>query len=139
MNEEGDSMASGGDHEEFSFEQLAREDRLAKLEAGDIFHATDKLQSSLICLVVNVSNGKIFSRRIPTQENIIFDRKTGFEIGGQSLINSIEPLLEKHHNIFINLDRRYRLGKRSSNSARLTNSEKEAFLFAANHYPEFPI
>ncbi|MVA82647.1 hypothetical protein GOZ89_24920 [Agrobacterium vitis] len=132
-------MCSGNTHSDFIFEEPPREERIAKLEVGDIFHASDESGSSLICLVVSVSNEQIFARRIPTQENVVFDRSTGLEKDGESRIDSIEPLLAKAHNVLVGMDRRYRLGKRTSTAAKLTDLEKEALLLAATHYPAHPI
>jgi hypothetical protein len=43
-----------------------------------------------------------------------------------------------HHNTFLGIDRKYRLGFRIED-AKLSEAEIKALLFAAEHYPANPI
>ena len=54
---------------------------LQSLAVGDIFHAQSSNGASLVCLITAVDNGTIYARRIHTQDDVQFDRSTGFEVG----------------------------------------------------------
>ena len=57
-----------------------RETGLRNLAVGDIFHARSQNGASLVCLVTGVDDSTIYARRIHTQDDVLFDRGTGFEV-----------------------------------------------------------
>ncbi|KPH09371.1 hypothetical protein CO657_18365 [Rhizobium acidisoli] len=130
-------------HPEFT-EDRSREQRLSVLLPGDIFHADDDERCiPLTCIVVGLDDDTIFARRLTTQENLTFDRRTG-EISGsdagyRGAITSIEPLPADNHATLIGLDRRYRLASRSTDNTKLTQAEKDTLLFLPGHYESHPI
>jgi hypothetical protein len=67
---------------------------LTRLLVGDIFHAKCPNGASLICLVEAVTDDRIMARRVTTQDNVEFDRRTGTTLGSESpcTIDSIAPL-----------------------------------------------
>jgi hypothetical protein len=85
-----------------------RENALSSLAVGDIFHGRSPNGASLICLVTSIDEGTIHARRIHTQDDLQFDRRTGIELGSvKSKIDCVEPLPPEVHNIFLAMDRRY--------------------------------
>lgn len=81
---------------------------LSKLGVGDIFHARSSNGASLVCLVTAVDDGTIYARRIHTQDDVQFDRGTGFEVGKQhTKIDCVAPLPPEIYNVFVAMDRRY--------------------------------
>ena len=81
---------------------------LKGLAAGDIFHARSSNGASLLCLVTAVDEATIYARRIHTQDEERFDRKTGFEWGkADTKIDCIAPLPPEIHDVFVRLDQRY--------------------------------
>jgi hypothetical protein len=113
---------------------------IESLRPGDIFHARSSRGASLICLVTDIDGRSVHARRVTTQEEVAFDRQTGRELFGERegtcRIDSVEPLPTEIHNVFVVMDRRYRLG-RDFTRIRLTEAEKGAILFAADHYDEY--
>ncbi len=109
-----------------------------RLEIGDIVHAHNDQGTSLICLVLKIEQGVIYSRRITSQQEYSFDRLTGVSkpsrdhTGGT--IDSVEPLPVDMHYALIGLDRKYRLGIYSDDKAKLTDDEIRTFLFVGDHY-----
>ncbi|ASR08189.1 hypothetical protein CHY08_14390 [Rhizobium leguminosarum bv. viciae] len=117
---------------DFKFENLARQELLGRLEVGDIFHAASDSGAVAICLVLDVNEAMIFSRRITTQHACRFDRTTGKAVPGDQFfkgtITSVEPLPSDVRNTFLEMDRQYRLGHRDEESVKLTTSQKNALL-----------
>lgn len=119
---------------------------LGKLVVGDIFHAQAPNGASYICLVLAVSDVTIRARRVTTQENVEFDRKTGIERDDNghapAIIDSVTPLPPEVHNVFVEMDRRNRRLLEMDDDSRfadldrlkLTDAEKKALLFIASHY-----
>lgn len=128
---------------DFKFENLARQELLGRLEVGDIFHAASDSGAVAICLVLDVNEAMIFSRRITTQHACRFDRTTGKAVPGDQFfkgtITSVEPLPSDIRNTFLEMDRQYRLGHRDEESVKLTTSQKNALLFIHDHYARYPI
>jgi hypothetical protein len=85
-----------------------RERAIRKLVVGDLFHARSTNSASLTCLVTAVDDATIYARRIHTQQDVEFDRRTGLE-GGKSdtKIDCVAPLPPEIRNILLALDRRY--------------------------------
>src|SRR5271168_2363790 len=90
-----------------------RDTLLANLLVGDIFHAECPNGASMICLVVAVTEMAIHARRVTTQENLEFGRRTGTTILDDGFtrcaINSVAPLPVDIHNVFLGMDRKFRL------------------------------
>jgi hypothetical protein len=125
--------------DDIQFPNLNREELLSLLVPGDILHAVHHDgHGTPPCLVVSVEADTITTRSVTTQQLYVFDRRTGetFSGGNQhgATIKSVEPLPTEIHNTLLELDRKYRLGHRSSSSAKLTEGQKKALLFIADHY-----
>ena len=58
-----------------------RETALRSLAMGDIFHGRSPNGASLVCLITSVNDSTIYARRITTQDDLKFDRRTGIELG----------------------------------------------------------
>jgi hypothetical protein len=87
---------------------MDREAALRSLYTGDIFHARSNNGASLICLVTAIDDATIDARRIHTQDDVQFDRKTGFESGkDHTKIDCAAQLPPDIHDIFVRFDRRY--------------------------------
>jgi len=124
---------------------------LAKLDVGDIFHAQSPNGASLICLVLSVGTSTIQARRVTTQEDVEFDRRTGVKLGDDRavpcMIDSVVALPSEIHNTFLELDRKYRNLMAMDEKSRfedlerlkLTDAEKKALLFISSHYPSNPL
>ena len=124
---------------------------LAKLNVGDIFHAESPSGASLICLVLSVDKGTIQARRVTTQENLEFDRMTGVKVGDDRetpcVIDSVAALPSEIHDVFLELDEKYRALMAMDEKSRfedlewlkLTDAERKALLFIASHYPSNPL
>ena len=111
-------------------------DLLSSLIAGDIFHATSTKGASLLCIVNEVRADTIAARRFTTGATMVFDRATGalLKSGNVSMawIDTVEPLPSATHNTFLDMDRRYRLG-RTFTRVRLKDTEIEAMLKLGEH------
>jgi hypothetical protein len=122
-----------------------RKTLLAKLDIGDIFHAESPGGASLICLVLSVDQTTIKARRVTTQENLEFDRRTGVTVadneGVPCVIDSVAPLPAKIHDVFLELDRKYQKYRpdRDPERFKLTDAEKKALLFVGPHYASNPL
>jgi hypothetical protein len=114
---------------------------LSRLVAGDIFHASCPSKASFICLVEEVTNERIASRRITTQEHVDFELATGLTLPASDevrcRIDSIAPLPVATHNVLLGLERKMRLCR--GDEARLRVEEKDALKFVADFYPANPI
>ncbi len=127
-----------------------RETALGKVDVGDIFHARSPNGASLVCLATSVSETTIHARRITTQEDVQFDRKTGVASGigaVQSRIDSVAPLPADIHDVLVELDRKYgalmELDEQSRledlERLKLTSAEKRALLFIDSYYSANPV
>jgi hypothetical protein len=117
----------------------SRSEFLRNLVAGDFFHATAPRGESLICIVTRTTGEVIESRRITTQEELWFSRGSGHELGdGTSEITSVEPLTAEIHDMFVRLDRRYRLS-RDAHYSKLSKDEVKAFNLASAFYLAHPV
>jgi hypothetical protein len=92
----------------------------------------------MVCLVESVTKTAIYARRVTTQTHLVFDRRTGVaEVGEERVpctINSVAPLPVEIHNIFLGLDRKFRL-EHDPERLKLTEAEKRAYLYLDSHYP----
>lgn len=85
-----------------------RETMLQNLALGDIFHAQSPNGASLVCVVTALYQGAIYARRIHTQDNLKFDRKTGVEVANaKTRIDCVAPFPPDIHKIFVEMDRKY--------------------------------
>jgi hypothetical protein len=128
-----------------------RKTLLADLSIGDIFHAVTPNGASYVCLVLNVNDTTIQGRRVPTQENVEFNRQSGIETAGngqaQAVINSVAPLPAEVHDTFLEMDRKNRELMAMDEKSRfedlerlkLTAAEKKALLFVDSHYASNPL
>lgn len=125
-----------------------REMALRSLAAGDIFHGRSPNGASLVCLVTSVTESTIRARRITTQDDMAFDRRTGFEIGDvRSRIDCVAPFPPDIRDIFLELDRKYQAFREmdrngiepDADQIRLTGAEKRALLFIDEHVASNPI
>ena len=124
--------------------------QLAELEVGDIFHAAYPNGASCICLIISVDETSLQTRRVTTQENIEFDRQTGIEKAADgeplAVIDSVAPLPDEFHTIFLALDQKYRavhgrddVLEKDPEYFKLTEAEKKAFRFIDSHYASNPL
>jgi hypothetical protein len=125
---------------------IDREDAIRNLAVGDIFHARAPNGASLVCLVTSVDESKIRARRITTQEDLEFDRRSGVELSPVlSRIDSVAPLPPDIHNTFLEMDRKNRGISRDIKNGfqleddperiKLSAAERRALLFLDSHYP----
>jgi hypothetical protein len=121
---------------------------LKRLAVGDIFHAEGSNGASLLCLVTAVDEATIYARRIHTQDEERFDRKTGFECGSvDTKINCIAPLPSDVHAVFVRLDQRYQEQaalihkglKPNMEAAKWTPDERHAHNFLRDHISTHPV
>ncbi|MCP4492879.1 MAG: hypothetical protein GY820_37090 [Gammaproteobacteria bacterium] len=114
---------------------------IQKLVVGDIFHAESSSMPSLICLTTNITKTTIESRVVTTQISLRFDRVTGVAEWGDEpvvcTIDSVAPLPVGIHNVFLGIDRKFRLGSDFAelDSFQLNDDEKSALLYVADFYP----
>jgi hypothetical protein len=125
-----------------------RETALRNLSVGDIFHARSLNGASLVCRVTGVDDGTIYARRIHTQDDVRFDRRTGVEVGKpHTAIDCVTPFPADIHKIFVELDRKYqelmalvRQGiELTPAQTKMTAGEKRADLFIDEHVAANPI
>jgi hypothetical protein len=119
-----------------------REHALQRLRVGDIFHGRSPNGARLICLVTAVAASAIFARRITTQDDHQFDRRTGTELGGgHGRIDCVAPLPSEIHEVLVLHDRKgqvlaeqYRNGiEPDHRQYRLTSEERHAFQLLDEH------
>ena len=112
-----------------------RESALRNLAVGDIFHGRSPNGASLVCLVTAVDNETIDARRIHTQDDLRFDRRTGIELGEvKSRIDCVAPLPLDIYNVLVAMDRKgqalaamFRSGvEPDPEQYKLTDAEKKA-------------
>jgi hypothetical protein len=128
---------------------LDRKTLIGNLDAGNIFHAEYPNGASCVCLVLSVDDTTIHARRMTTQENLNFDRRTGIEKASPdqqlAVINSVAPLPPEIHNVFLTLDRKYGQiqpkdwEEQDLQRFKLTDAEKKALLFVDSHYSSNPL
>src|SRR6266852_4983256 len=113
---------------------------LSRLVVGDILHAKCPNGASLICLIEAVTDARIETRRITTQDHVEFDRRTGRTIGDEvpCTIDSIAPLPVHIHNVMLGLDRKMRLTI-DPEKYKLNHEEIEAMYFVNSYYPSNPL
>jgi hypothetical protein len=96
-------------------------------------------------LVLSVDQTTIQARRVTTQENLEFDRRTGVTVdddeGIPCVIDSVAPLPAEIHAVFLELDRKYQKYRpdREPERFKLTDAEKKAMLFVGQHYASNPL
>ena len=119
-----------------------RELALSRLTEGDLFHARAPNGASLICLVVAVTESAISAWRIGPCEDVEFDRRSGIALGEvPSRIDCVAPFPREMADVFLGLDRRYRIvGEMDCNGIepnpellKLTGAEKRALLLVDEH------
>jgi hypothetical protein len=126
---------------------LDRKTLIGNLNVGDIFHAEYPNGASCVCLVLSVNDASIHARRVTTQENLEFDRRTGVESDSNAqflaVINSVAPLPGYIHDVFLAMDRKYRALMAMDEKSRfeqdperfkMSRAEKNAFRFIDSHY-----
>lgn len=129
---------------DLTFQSRSRQELLHQLEPGDIFDAVSDSGSGAvaICVVLFVEDSALIARRITTQHSCRFNRTTGQSLPGSQFtgtITSVEPLPFDIHNTFLEMDRKYRLGHRDTESMKLTEAEKTALLFIVDHFARYPV
>ena len=86
---------------------MDRETALQNMAVGDIFRARNSSAASLVCLVTAVDGRTIYARRIHTQNDVKFDRNTGFEVGKHyTKIDRVTPFPPDIRDIFLEVDRK---------------------------------
>jgi hypothetical protein len=130
---------------------IDRNSCLDNLSVGDIFHAEYPNGASCICLVLAVEKTTLHARRVTTQQNISFNRRTGIEENApdqpQAVIDSVAPLPLEIHHTFLGLDRRYKDLMAMDEASRfrdlephkLTEAEKKALRFVDTYYASNPL
>ena len=128
-----------------------REILIGNLGVGDIFHAEAPNGASLICIVLSVDEGIIQARRVTTQENLAFNRKTGVKVGDDRerpcAIDSVAPLPAEIHNAILDLDKKNAAIMAMDEKSRFQDLERlkladvhgKALIFIGSHYPENPL
>lgn len=125
-----------------------RRTALRNLSVGDIFHGRSPNGASLVCLVTALTDSTIYARRIPTQDDLEFDRNTGIDREDmQSRIDCVAPFPPDIHDTFMELDRKYqKFGKMRRRGVepdleqyKLTPEEHRALLFIDEHLSANPI
>lgn len=126
-----------------------RKGALQDLDVGDVFHARNpETGASLVCLVTGLDDGTIYARRIHTQDNVRFDRNTGFRLGkGRTAIDCVAPLPSDIRDILVQMDQRYQVAHAlirqgievDLREARHTPDEKRAHDFLDEHIAANPI
>jgi hypothetical protein len=124
---------------------------LSKLCVGDIFHAEYPNGASCICLVLSVDDATIHAKRITTQQNLLFNRRTGVEEDAngepEAVIDSVTPLPPEVHNTFLEMNKKYEILMSMDEASRfqdlerhkLSEAEKKALIFVYSHYPSNPL
>lgn len=128
---------------------MDRKTMIPNLDVGDIFHAEYPNGASCVCLVLSVNDSVIHSRRMTTQENIVFDRQTGVEKcrdeEAKAVIHSVQPLPSDIRDLFFGIDRKYgQMGPKEWEETdlerfKLTEAEKKALIFVGPHYASHPL
>jgi len=112
-----------------------RESALRGLGVGDIFHGRSPNGASLVCLVTAVSDTTIYARRIHTQDDLQFDRRTGIELGEvKSRIDCVAPLPPDVYDVWVGMDQKGQLlaamfrsgAEPDPEQYKLTDAEKKA-------------
>jgi hypothetical protein len=125
-----------------------RETALRSLAVGDMFHGRSPNGASLICLVTSVSDNIIYARRITTQDDLQFDRRSGIELSEvRSRIDCVAPFPADLYGVFLELDRKGQVNanmlrngiKPSLDQYRLTPEERRALLVIDEHISANPI
>jgi hypothetical protein len=102
----------------------------------------------LVCLVTAITATTIPARRITSQEDLRFDRRTGIALDDvPSRIDCVLPFPPDIHDIFLELDRKYRMFRELDASGaepdftryRLTDDEMRALLSINQHIAENPV
>ena len=84
-----------------------REAALWNLGVDDMFHARSPNGASLICLVTSIDDQTICARRITTQDDHQFNRRTGIELGNvPSRIDCAAPLPPDLYEVFLEMDQK---------------------------------
>lgn len=111
-----------------------RESALQRLSVGDIFHARASNGASLVCLVTSVSGGRIFARRIHTQEEVEFDQQSGFEAGSvHTRIDSVAPPPAEISKVLLDQDRKYGdIAREFSRGVQLVDIDPERLKLTAD-------
>ena len=96
---------------------------LRKLGLGDMFHSRSPNGASLTCLVTAVDDDTISARRITTQDDHQFNRRTGLSLGDDhSRIDCVAPLPPDVYGTLLAMDRRgQEIAALFSNGIRVPN------------------
>lgn len=113
-------------------------DDFQSLTVGDMFYAEydgiEQDRGSALCLVIDHTPNAIIGRTVTTQWVLSFDRKKLTAPGRSGpdafRVRSVKPLPADIRIVLIGLDARYRAG----DSPRLSEAEKHALIFAADHF-----
>ena len=124
---------------------------LRNLGVGDIFHAEYPNGASCICLVLSVSESTIHAKRITTQHELSFNRRTGVEEvppdQPEAVIDSVAPLPREIHDTLLEMNKKYEtfmamdevLRFQDLEQHKLTEAEKKALNFVYSYYPSNPL
>ncbi len=123
-----------------------RRDALRRVALGDLFSADTEFGGTVLCLALAVTSDCIVARDIGRDGELRFDRASGVapwphdEGRTVSTIRSIAPLPPEVHETFLHYDRRQRPGRPlTPEEIKLTEAEKQAFVFIYDFYPAHPI
>jgi hypothetical protein len=125
-----------------------RASALRQLAVGELFHARSRNGASLVCVVTAVDDGTIYARRMHTQDDVQFDRDTGFEAGkAHTKIDCVTPFPPDIRDIFLEVDRKQReltaLVRQgvelTPDQTKMTADEKRANLAIDRHVAANPI
>jgi hypothetical protein len=121
-----------------------REAILARIDTGDIFHATSPNGASLICLALEVTDTMIVSQTVTSVYDLNFDRRTGKaerDFHGESvvcIIDSVAALPNDFKKTLIAVHRAYS-SKDESGVSKLRDAEHRALVFAAQYFRAHPL
>ncbi|WGR74568.1 MULTISPECIES: hypothetical protein [unclassified Bradyrhizobium] len=121
---------------------MARQDLMAQLEPGDLFHARFPNGAVRICIVTSVEDVRLSARSITTQERYSFDRVTGATCpagdGAICTMDSVHPLPADVCAHLREIDRRY-AALRGLDEMRLCDAEQRALLDAGSLFESNPL
>lgn len=118
------------------------------LAVGDMFHARSSNGASLVCIATALDDVTIYARRIHTQDDLKFDRATGFELGSNhTKIDCVTPFPSDIQKTFVDMDRKYqalyKLVRKGVDPDiaewKLTPDEKRAHLSINSHTAANPV
>ena len=121
-----------------------RSSKLAALEVGDIFGASQIGGNILPFLVVHATPDELLVRAMTSQFPLTFDRRAGEaneDRAGASRvwrIVSMQPLPLEHHQLMLSFDRRMRLGSNGTTNP-VDEGDIRVLLYLPDHWDKYPI